>query len=188
MNRSTNLRIKILAIDVKTCKWCKETKPLSSFHKHCQMKDGRLNKCSSCVLENVYKWRQENPESRKQEYEKTREKTGRLTRKEYNKKLRKNAIGRKTSIKKYSHKRRLQQVFSFCKELDTFVFEEASELCELREKTTGLKWHIDHIVPLNHPKACGLHVAQNLQVVPALWNLQKGNRNMSIYLFDNKSC
>lgn len=66
-------------------------------------------------------------------------------------------------------------------EFDELVQKEASDLCDMREKITMIKWHIDHIVPLNHKEACGLHNGYNLQVVPALWNIKKGNRNMKTY-------
>jgi len=63
-------------------------------------------------------------------------------------------------------------------ELTEFVFEEAYNLCRLREQITGFKWHIDHIIPLNGQKVSGLHVWNNLQVIPASVNLSKGNREV----------
>lgn len=35
---------------------------------------------------------------------------------------------------------------------------------------------IDHIVPINHPLVCGLHVEYNLQVVTREYNQYKSNR------------
>lgn len=63
-------------------------------------------------------------------------------------------------------------------EFTEFVFMEAYDLAKRRESTTGFKWHIDHIIPLNGKNVSGLHVWNNLQVIPASVNLSKGNKEM----------
>ena len=40
---------------------------------------------------------------------------------------------------------------------------------------TGIDHTLDHIVPLNHPRVCGLTVPWNLRVMPRGPNLSKGN-------------
>lgn len=41
---------------------------------------------------------------------------------------------------------------------------------------TGVEHVLDHIVPLNHPRVCGLTVPWNLQIIPKKVNDAKGNR------------
>jgi hypothetical protein len=60
-------------------------------------------------------------------------------------------------------------------EIDELVINEAHHCASLREKTTGIKWHVDHIIPLQGKKVCGLHCWNNIQVIPAKTNLCKSN-------------
>ena len=40
---------------------------------------------------------------------------------------------------------------------------------------TGIKHHVDHIVPINSEYVCGLNVHYNMQVLDAKTNVRKGN-------------
>lgn len=162
---------------MKPCIKCGETKPLDQFHKHPKMKDGHLNKCAVCAAKDAREWKLKNPGSRQREHESACAR-GKYIRKRSLAEIRAahDPDGAKKRSLRYQHKRRRQEVVQT--EFDQFVMDEAMELRLMRQNQVGGEWHIDHTVPLNHPKACGLHNGFNIQVVPAYWNIQKRNHHM----------
>lgn len=54
-------------------------------------------------------------------------------------------------------------------------YSEAARLTQ----TTGIKYVVDHIIPLQGQKygVCGLHVENNLRVLPEIENFKKGNKH-----------
>lgn len=71
---------------------------------------------------------------------------------------------------------RIKRIPTWLNEDDEWMIAQAYELAALRTKLFGFAWHVDHVIPLNGKKASGLHVPTNLQVIPWLDNLRKGNR------------
>lgn len=166
--------------ELKVCTICKKEQELHFFQKKKECSDGHINQCKFCVKELVSKWRKENPEKYRAQLNRAREKRGtKETKEEFLNRKKKYAMGRNIVSNNYAHRRRSK--LSIKDEMTEFVFAEASRLRDLRKITTGIDWHIDHIVPINHKLACGLHVAANFQVVPAEWNRQKRHLNMDIY-------
>ena len=72
---------------------------------------------------------------------------------------------------------------------DIKTSEDRKQLVDLfkqalkREEETGHEWHVDHTIPITKG---GRHCLTNLQVVPAKWNLSKGNRHERKFVYATK--
>lgn len=61
-------------------------------------------------------------------------------------------------------------------ERDYAVMREMYLTCEKLEHLTGIKFQVDHVIPLRGKMVSGLHVPSNLQLLTAFQNLSKGNK------------
>jgi hypothetical protein len=84
--------------------------------------------------------------------------------------------GKDTAAKALNSLARKKRVPGWLTPDDLWMISQAYELATLRTTAFGFKWHVDHKLPLNGKTVSGLHVPLNLQVLPWIDNLRKGNR------------
>lgn len=181
----------------KACCTCKTSKPFSEFGTLASSKDGLPKRCKACsraaIMASKHKHYIPHPKVR-EPIEVTRNKAKEryaLKRAKFlsefigpvmpiNIKKRRNSDDWNAAhpwIKAASLAlRRARKKYATPKWSNSFFIREAYHLARLRTKATGFKWHVDHIYPLQSPLVCGLHVEQNLQVIPALVNQRKHNK------------
>ena len=151
------------SVDTKICNKCFIEKSIFLFTKNKRSTCGFENRCKECAAKNTVKWKEENPEKAYQVFL-----NGRKWDQENKTKH--------TAYKSKCRAKRRKRLVDWDQDLTVFVVEEAHNLRNMRDHLTGIEWHVDHIIPLVGKKVSGLHVWNNLQVIPAKINLRKNNR------------
>jgi hypothetical protein len=183
---------------MKKCTKCEESKEFSKFSKTKKGKDGLRSWCKDCRKEATAKYRKENSEKCRESLAKYRiehteyfikyrkENSERIKR--YNAKYR---TENSESIRKYDAKYKknnpskinastarrrslkLQRTPKWLTKSDYDAIREFYISAKELEKIFGIKYHVDHIIPLKGKSVSGLHVAWNLLLLTATENLKK---------------
>ena len=66
----------------------------------------------------------------------------------------------------WANQKYIEDLYKNCKEAED-IFNNAG---------LNIKFHVDHIVPLQNDRVCGLHVEHNLQILTSDENARKSNR------------
>jgi transcription initiation factor TFIIIB Brf1 subunit/transcription initiation factor TFIIB len=155
-------------MDSKECNECGEVKLLTDYYK------GR-GKCKSCVKLRMKGYYVNNSEQVKQKVAQYRADNPEKVKKCVNSASARWASNNRDKANALLAKYRaakLQATPSWANEqLIAAYYKEAKRLEEL----TGIKFHVDHIVPLQGKLVSGLHVETNLQLLTAHENRGKSN-------------
>lgn len=118
------------------------------------------------------RWRERNPEKSRQVAKEYARRAPDVTRARAARRLEK----KRDEIYAYNSAKRSKLKVATPSWSEKFFILEAYRLARLRTTVTGIKWSVDHIVPLQSSIVCGLHCHTNIRVVPAVINSSKGNR------------
>tara|TARA_R100001086_G_C11838373_1_gene258437 strand:+ start:691 stop:1407 length:717 start_codon:yes stop_codon:yes gene_type:complete len=176
--------------EYKRCTKCNNVLTSKNMIAAKRNKNGCANICKVCkqlyyennkekVLSKCKEYRDSNKNKIKQNYKKWYKQTKnderytkRLVRQnEYRKLDKYKSVKAANETKRRANKLNATPAWADFKKIE-ILYKKAKWLEEL----TGLKYHVDHIVPLKGKNVCGLHVWNNLQILEASINCSKGNR------------
>lgn len=146
---------------MKECSRCRTKKELSEYHKNKAQADGYSSYCKDCRKTYDKQWCLGNREKvlgwKKQANKNMTEES----------KANKNALNRMRNA-------RLKKA--------TAPWANLSEIKKIYKLAAERNLVVDHIVPLNNPLVCGLHVEDNLRCIPRELNAMKSNKFNQDYL------
>lgn len=195
-----NKKLKYDSIQEKCCSKCLQTKQICEFRKRKNREYGVYSMCKECEKKDQTDYRIKNHEIIVEKRKLTKESDKKRS-KEYYYKNKEKVLGRCKSYRENNHevvKERVRNYYNRNKdkyaltarardsivkntkidfgELSDFIISESYTLRDLRNTLTGIKWQVDHIVPLKSNFVCGLHNGFNLRILTEYENRKKGNR------------
>ena len=180
---------------MRICAKCKIEKPLSCFsvvkNKAKANKDGVASRCKECraeqnrewhnknkqrSLENSRRWKDENKDRVKEysiEYINSHKEECRQRTSDWNK-LNKSRKAHNSSKKRAIE---LSATPKWLNPIQLAQIQEFYDIALAKSVQTGVKYHVDHIHPIQGKGYNGLHVPWNMQIIKASENIAKKNRN-----------
>jgi hypothetical protein len=143
---------------------------------HVAFRRTKTGECVECRVTNIRSWESKNPARKKEATRQWKQQNSTRVLQSHRDWHAKNPGKRRA----YEATRRADLLAATCPfdaELFALVELEAFELADRRLAATGIKWHVDHTVPIRSSLVCGLHNEFNLRVITAADNWSKGNRH-----------
>lgn len=162
---------------MKTCTKCQTTKLFDGFYKRSRAPDGHEAWCKVCRLAHNRAWLAKN-----------KDRHGALTRSWYERNKDQHLVNSKEWYAANRHRKlatttareercRLATPVWANREAIVALYAQAKHMTQ----ETGIQHDVDHIVPLRGKTVSGLHVPENLRVIPSAENKRKAAKFMESY-------
>ncbi len=171
----------------KACNKCETEYPITEFHKDRTKEDGLRTTCKSCKKASDIEYALRNKDKialqRRDRYLKRyaieraqQAEYARNNRELLNQHSRTYKKNNKGKINADTRKRQAAKLKATPSWADLDQIQRIYKACAKITEQTGIEHHVDHIIPLKGKDVCGLHVENNLAIIPARMNLVKSNK------------
>lgn len=166
---------------MKSCNVCRTEKYLGDFHRDKSRKDGHSNTCKVCAIKRVKAFYSKYPDKAKKRTKEWVEKN----RERHNAKCSRWVKNNRSSVnartaRRYASKKNATPSFVLESADLLWMIEQAYDIAKKRSEVTGIKWEVDHCIPLRGKLVSGLHTPWNLRVIPQSENRRKSNTFVTI--------
>lgn len=170
----------------KVCRRCEAQKPSSCFRLDARYVDGLSSWCVDCHRARNSQWAKDNrarlTEKAKHYREAHREQSrasNRRFKRSNAEKVRADArdwaLSNKGRRRASAAAHKASKLMATPAWADLAAIRRIYQLAAKAEEITGVRMHVDHVIPLQHSLVCGLHVPHNLQILPGAFNEAKRN-------------
>lgn len=159
---------------LKICRCCKQQKNRTFFGKDLSRKDGLNVYCKECIRnrsKQVYYKNHIFESKRRKEYLKNNPEVSRKASLKWSRNNR--AIGVKNKMRRRDKQRQSTPLWLTKEHIS--IMNKFYNLATKLSKNSRIKFHVDHIIPIQGKEISGLHVPWNLQILEASVNIRKGN-------------
>ncbi len=161
----------------KFCPKCEQTLPTTSFFKNKSRRDGLQGYCKECKCQRD---RQYDAEHREKINGAARQRRSvgdsRQSHLDALARYRAKNQSIRTKLQMARKSAKLNRTPAWLTEFDLLKIKCLYQLAAMRNRESGQKWHVDHIIPLQGEFVSGLHVPGNLRVIRAIDNMRKSNQ------------
>lgn len=159
----------------KKCSKCNILKSFSEFYKNKTKTNGICSECKICTKIMVKEYTNKNRDKKLiylKNWQRINQEKHKLGMKDYQKRN----LGKFRAYNAFRHAAKLNATPKWLTKEHLEQIEHIYINCQNMSKQFGIKYEVDHIVPLQGNNVSGLHVPWNLQILTKSENVKKSNR------------